>query len=333
MIVVDSLTRRYGAHTAVDNVSFRIGNNEVIGLLGHNGAGKTTIMKMLSGYLEPSAGDIRIDNSLLDTGAHEVQKQLGYLPENLPIYPEMMVADYLDYAATLKGIPAGERMRAIRAAIAATDLQARALDPIATLSRGLKQRVGVAQAILGKPRLLILDEPTNGLDVQHTDHMRTLIRQLSRRATIILSTHIMQEVEAVCDRVLILRTGALVLDKPLQSLRHANSLQLRTCDSAPGLPQALVQLPEIARVHHAPASFDFVLDLKPGENPDSAANAIARCVIENGARLYQLNPLVRDLGDIFREAMRPASQTAADSMDSAENGRAPAILQESENGD
>lgn len=311
MIVVDSLARRYGTHVAVDDVSFQIGNNEVVGLLGHNGAGKTTIMKMLSGYLEPSAGNIRIDDIPLETGARETQQQLGYLPENLPIYPEMMVADYLDYAATLKGIPANERMQAIRTALVSTDLQGRALEAIATLSRGLKQRVGVAQAILGRPRLLILDEPANGLDVQHTDQIRTLIRHLAKHATIILSTHIMQEVEAVCDRVLVLRNGALVLDKPLQSLRQASSLRLKTCDSAPGLPQALAHLPEVARVHQTPASFDFILDLEAGQNPDSAANIIARCVIEKGARLYQLNPLLRDLGEIFREAMNPGGQESA----------------------
>jgi ABC-2 type transport system ATP-binding protein len=320
MIEVDSLSRRYGQNTAVDDVSFRIGNNEVVGLLGHNGAGKTTIMKMLSGYLEPSAGQIRINDTLLSAGAHEIQKQLGYLPENLPIYPEMMVADYLDYVATMKGIPRGERMRSIRAAITATDLGARALDPIETLSRGLKQRVGVAQAIIGKPRLLILDEPANGLDVHHTDHMRELIRQLAQRATVILSTHIMQEVEAVCDRVLVLRNGRLVLDEPLQSLRHSCSLQLKTCSSAPALPAALARLPQVARVRNAPGGYDFILDLQQDADTDSAANAIARCVIESGARLYQLNPRLRDLGTVFREAMRDASDAltiAPETPDSA----------------
>jgi ABC-2 type transport system ATP-binding protein len=304
MIEVDSLTRLYGKTTAVDDVSFRIGDNEVVGLLGHNGAGKTTIMKMLSGYLEPSAGQIRINDTLLSAGAHDVQKQLGYLPENLPIYPEMMVADYLEYVAAMKGIARKERMQAIRAAITATDLGKRALDPIDTLSRGLKQRVGVAQAIIGKPRLLILDEPANGLDVHHADHIRTLIRQLAQRATIILSTHIMQEVEAVCDRVLVLRNGRLVLDEPLQSLRHSCSLRLKTCDSIPSLPAALAQLPPVARVRHTPGEYDFTLDLEDDADSDGAAHAIARCVVESGARLYQLSPLVRDLGTVFREAMR-----------------------------
>lgn len=320
MITVDSITRRYGTHTAVDDVSFQIDDHGVVGLLGHNGAGKTTIMKMLSGYLEPSAGEIRVAGKPLDAGAHELQRELGYLPENLPLYPEMMVADYLDYVATLKGIPAGERMQAIRAAIVSTDLEARALDTIDTLSRGLKQRVAVAQAILGTPRLLILDEPANGLDVQHADHIRALIRQISQRATVILSTHIMQEVEAVCDRVLVLRNGVLVLDEPLKALRESGKLRLKTCDSAPGLPEALVHLPIIARVHHAPASFDFLIDLAPGSDMDKAADTIARCVISNGARLHQLSPVERNLGEVFRDAMSATAQGAHSTDRATGNG-------------
>ena len=311
MIKVDALSRRYGSITAVDDVSFRIESHQVVGLLGHNGAGKTTIMKMLSGYLEPSAGHIDINGHTLAAGAHEVQKQLGYLPENLPLYPEMMVADYLDYVATMKGIPRAERMQAVREAVAATDLGERVLEPIDTLSRGLKQRVGVAQAIIGKPRLLILDEPANGLDVHHTDHMRSLIRQLARRATIVLSTHIMQEVEAVCDRVLVLRNGRLVLDEALGNLRQSHCLQLKTCGSAPELPACLARLPQVETLTGDPDNRQFTLGLRPDSDPDTAANAIARCVVESGARLYQLNPLVRDLDTVFRETIGEQPATAA----------------------
>ena len=226
MIDVLSLSRRYGRNIAVEDVSFQIGDNEIVGLLGHNGAGKTTIMRMLSGYLEPSAGSVTIAGLTLASQAKTIQRGLGYLPENLPIYPDMMVADYLDYAATLKGIAPAHKKLAVSQAIAATDLGKRALDNIATLSRGLKQRVGVAQAILGRPRLLILDEPTNGLDPQQTEHMRSLIRQLARQATVILSTHIMQEVDAICDRVLVLREGRLILDRRLDSLRESRTMLL-----------------------------------------------------------------------------------------------------------
>ncbi len=305
MIEVDSLSRSYGATPAVDNVSFRIGANEVVGLLGHNGAGKTTIMRMLSGFLEPSAGSITIAGANMATRAREVQMQLGYLPEHLPVYPEMPVADYLEYAATLKGIAAADRHLALREAIAATDLGERALDPIYRLSRGLRQRVGVAQAILGQPRLLILDEPTNGLDPEQTAQMRELLRRLAQRATVILSTHIMQEVEAVCDRVLVLAAGRLVLDQPLDALRESRTLRLRAGLEEPALETWLRRLPQVASVTSdpgEPGSGSWLLQVHERADIDTAANNIAKCVIGAGACLYQLQPVVRDLDSIFREA-------------------------------
>ena len=305
MIEVRHLTRRYGKNTAVGNVSFNIGRNEVVGLLGHNGAGKTTIMKMLSGYLEPTAGSIHIAGIDLATDPHAIQQQLGYLPENLPIYPEMMVADYLEYAATLKRIPPEDRLLAVRNVMLAADLEQRILDPIDTLSRGMRQRLGVAQALLGKPRLLILDEPTNGLDPEQTDHMRKLIKQLARRATVILSTHIMQEVDAVCDRVLILSHGKLILDETLRDLCCTRTFLLRACDSNPSLASYLARLPQISKVTSegsGPNQISYTLTLHENANPDTAANNIARCVVEAGARLYELQPLERDLESVFKQA-------------------------------
>jgi len=305
MIEVQSLTRRYGKNLAVDGVSFTIGSGEIVGLLGHNGAGKTTIMRMLSGYLEPSGGSIDIDGAALATNAHQIQQQLGYLPENLPVYPDMMVADYLEYAATLKGVAAKDRYQQMREAISATALEERALDPINTLSRGLRQRVGVAQALLGRPRLLILDEPSNGLDPEQTEHMRTLIRKLARRATVILSTHIMQEVDAICDRVLMLRQGKLVLDAHLAQLRQSRTLQLRTNADIDALPDYLRRMPQISNIENVPtpgSQLQFLLTLHDNADPDTAANNIARCVVSAGASLYQLQPVVRDLESVFREA-------------------------------
>jgi ABC-2 type transport system ATP-binding protein len=288
----------------VDNVSFHIGNNEIVGLLGHNGAGKTTIMRMLSGYLEPSAGTISIGGLALEGNTASVQRELGYLPESLPVYPEMMVADYLDYAATLKGIPPDQRHSAVRQAIVATDLGKRALDQVATLSRGLKQRVGVAQAILGRPRLLILDEPTNGLDPQQTGHMRRLIQQLARQATVILSTHIMQEVDAICDRVLVLRHGKLALDTRLDNLRQSRTMMLRTDNAAESLATYLRRMPQVASLlQHADGDnrSRYTLTLHTTADMDTAANNIAQCVIKAGARLYQLQPVVRGLEAVFHE--------------------------------
>jgi ABC-2 type transport system ATP-binding protein len=304
MIEVQALTRRYGSTIAVDDVSFHIGDNEIVGLLGHNGAGKTTIMRMLSGYLEPSDGSISIGGLDLASHTRSVQRELGYLPESLPVYQDMMVADYLDYAATLKGIPPGQRYPAVRQAITATDLGKRALDPVVTLSRGLKQRVGVAQAILGRPRLLILDEPTNGLDPQQTDHMRRLIQRLARQATVILSTHIMQEVDAICDRVLVLRHGKLALDTRLDSLRQSTTMLLCTDTATDSLTTYLRRMPQVAALQQQ-ADGDkrsrYTLTLHDTADMDTAANNVAQCVIKAGARLYQLQPVVRGLESVFHE--------------------------------
>lgn len=228
MINVKQVSRSYGDCLAVDQVSFDIPAGEIVGLLGHNGAGKTTIMKMLSGYLEPSAGQIDIDGINLASDPRAVQAALGYLPESLPLYPDMSVADYLDYAATLKGLTGSDRSSAVRRVIRDTELADKLMDTINTLSRGYKQRVGVAQAILGSPRVLILDEPTNGLDPSQTQHMRDLISAIAENATVILSTHIMQEVDAICHRALILNNGQLALNESLTTLRAARSLFLRT---------------------------------------------------------------------------------------------------------
>jgi len=304
MIDVQSLTRYYGRTRAVGNVSFSIANNEIVGLLGHNGAGKSTIMKMLSGYLEPGGGSISIAGTNMAESAREIQKTLGYLPENLPVYPEMPVAEYLEYAATLKGIERKKRAMAVREVLLSTDLGKRALNPINRLSRGLKQRVGVAQALLGQPRLLILDEPTNGLDPWQTEHMRKLIQRYARQATVILSTHILQEVEAVCDRVLVLNNGRLVLDERLENLRRSGSLLLRTCNSVDALPDYLRQLPQVSEVSRRDCKegqCEFELSLHDSADADTAAANIGQAVVSAGARLYMLEPLERDLESVFRD--------------------------------
>ena len=304
MIEVQSLTRHYGKTAAVDNVSFSIGRNQIVGLLGHNGAGKTTIMRMLSGYLEPASGSITIGGLTMSGNAAGIQGELGYLPESLPVYPDMMIADYLHYAATLKGIEPVRRYDAVRHAIVSTDLAERALDPIAELSRGLRQRVGVAQAILGKPNLLILDEPTNGLDPKQTEHMRRLIKRLARQATVILSTHIMQEVDAICDRVLVLRHGKLVLDSHLAQLRESRTMLLQTDSIAGSLTNYLQRMPQVASLQHTADEdnrSNYTLVLHENSDIDTAANNIARCVIEAGARLYQLRPVIQGLEAVFHE--------------------------------
>ncbi len=306
MITVDRLSRRYGDFKAVEDVSFHIGPGEVVGLLGHNGAGKTTIMKILTGFLEPSAGHIRLDGLDPEQSSQEVRRQIGYLPENCPVYPEMEVVDYLEFQAALHGVEEKARPAAIRRAIARTALEAKALAPIATLSRGYRQRVGVAQAILHQPKVLILDEPTNGLDPSQIQHMRELIRELAQSATILLSTHILQEVQAVCDRVLILRAGRLVLDARLAELAATRHLGLTTNLPPDRLQSQLGQLPGVATVEHrspwgSPSSHHRYRLMAPHLNIDELADQAARTVMEAGGALYGLQGEIRDLETVFGE--------------------------------
>ena len=300
MIKIDKLKRAYGDYVAVENISFSIEKGEIVGLLGHNGAGKTTIMKMISGYLEPSAGHIVIDDIDIATDRTAVQQRLGYLPEALPIYPEMNVADYLDYAAKLKGLTAEEARDEIRRVVKATDITAKLLAPIATLSRGYKQRLSVAQALLGKPRLLILDEPTNGLDPTQTQHMRDLIRELARDATVILSTHIMQEVDALCDRVLILRAGELALDARLDELRNSNRLIVSSDIDAASASQLLQSIEGVDSIDtHSEHSYQISIDREASFN--SIASEIARLLLEKNYALYELRREQRELESVFRD--------------------------------
>ena len=304
MIEAEGLTRRYGETLAVDGVSFAIGAGEIVGLLGHNGAGKTTIMKMLTGYLEPSAGVARVGGVDVAAAPADARRQLGYLPENCPVYPEMAVVDYLDYVAGLRGV--ADHAAALREVLAATDLADRAFDAIGTLSRGYQQRVGVAQAIIHKPRFLILDEPTNGLDPSQTQHMRDLIRRLAADATVILSTHIMQEVDAVCDRVMILRAGELALDERLDALKQSARVLLATDATAPDVAAAVGDLAEVA-----PHDDGFAIAFGDSVG-DAEAAELARRLVAAEVPVHGLAPERRDLEAVFRTVnAAPAAEAAA----------------------
>ncbi len=296
MIEVESLSRRYGDLTAVDDVSFHIGRGEVVGLLGHNGAGKTTIMKMMTGFLEPTSGTIRVGGLEMGRDTAAIQARIGYLPENCPVWPEMTVIDYLDYQAALHGVPEAKRGAAIAAVIRRTVLEEKAEASIQTLSRGYRQRVGVAQALLHEPDILILDEPTNGLDPTQIRHMRDLIRELARSATVIVSTHILQEVQAVCERVLILRAGRLAVDARLDELQRAGGL-LVTVEGDAG--RALEGIDGVASVTER-AGADGRRHYRL-EAPLDAAPAVAEAVARAGGRLYALQPECRDLETVFAE--------------------------------
>jgi ABC-2 type transport system ATP-binding protein len=303
VITVERLNRTYGSLHAVRDVSFTISQGEVIGLLGPNGAGKTTIMKMMCGYLEPSSGRVTINGIDVAQDTKLAQSCIGYLPENLPVYPEMTVVAYLEYAAGLRGVPAERQAAEIRRVLDATDLRSRALDKIGALSRGLKQRVGVAQALLGNPKVLVLDEPTNGLDPTQTLQMRELIRKLSETSTVIVSTHILSEVEAVCDRVLMVRSGKLVLDSRLDELTEAGVLNVRTSLTVAVLQTIVQSLAGVKGVQFQPQGSVTECRVKLAEQ--STANQVsaelARKIIEAGGELYQLHREQRDLETLFRE--------------------------------
>ncbi len=305
MITIENVTRNYGDFTAVDQVSFTISSGEIVGLLGHNGAGKTTIMKMLTGFLEPTAGTITIDGKKIAQDRQDIQKDIGYLPENCPLYSEMSVVDYLHYAASLHGVDKGERDGMVVEAVQKTALHEKAHQPISTLSRGYKQRTGVAQAILHKPKILILDEPTNGLDPTQILQMRDLIRTLAKQSTVIISTHILQEVQAVCDRVIIMNNGKMALDTRLHSLQDGSRLMVEVDAPVDSVSPRLTGVAGVSKIDPvgSPAgnSLRYGLHLTKESSKQDVAAAVAKEVHSAGWSLYSLQYETRDLESVFAE--------------------------------
>jgi len=218
VIEVSHLTKQYGNHLAVDDVSFTVADGQICGLLGPNGAGKSTIMNILTGYLSATSGQVTVAGHPLPEEADAAKACVGYLPEQPPLYPEMTVQEYLTFAAELKGVKKAERKEQICRAARRTGLETVLPRLIRSLSKGYKQRVGIAQALLGSPRLIILDEPTVGLDPAQVIEIRKLIRELGRAHTVILSSHILSEVQAVCQQILILSKGHLAAAGSLEEL-------------------------------------------------------------------------------------------------------------------
>ena len=218
MIEVSHLTKKYGSRLAVDDVSFTVEDGRIYGLLGPNGAGKSTIMNILTGYLSATSGQVAVAGHPLPEEADAAKACVGYLPEQPPLYPEMTVQEYLDFAAELKGVKKAERKEQILKAARRTGLEAVLPRLIRSLSKGYRQRVGIAQALLGSPKLIILDEPTVGLDPAQVIEIRKLIRELGRAHTVILSSHILSEVQAVCQKVLVLSKGKLAASGTLEEL-------------------------------------------------------------------------------------------------------------------
>ena len=308
MIKVKDLSRDYGDFRAVNKVSFSIPKGQIVGLLGHNGAGKTTIMKMLTGYLEPSEGSIDIDSQDINEYSQEIKAKIGYLPEASPVYSDMRVIQYLEFVCDLRGIAKSDRSAAIKAVVARTGLLEKVYDRASTLSKGYRQRLGIAQAIIHKPQILILDEPTSGLDPSQIEEVRKLIKELSSDATVILSTHIMQEVEAVCDRVIIILRGEVASDSLLGDLQDTNRLRISIDQEAGAAKPVLSGIDGISMVEvcgNGGKYTDFALEVS-GEI-SNVAPVVAEQVIERGWKLLKLEREHHNLETVFRNINRGLS--------------------------
>lgn len=248
MIDVEELTKSFGNTEALKKISFKVNAGEVVGLLGPNGAGKSTTIKILTGYLHPDGGSVKVDGLNVLEHPQEVQAKIGYLPENTPLYPDLSVQAYLKLMANMRNIPSVQHPTLISQAIIDTGLAEHRARPISHLSKGLRQRVGLAQAILHKPSILILDEPTVGLDPTQIVEIRNLIRRLAKNSTVLFSSHILSEVEAVCDRVIILINGEIRADAHLNELAASTDAVLVMEKDNKSIEKKLQALPNVESV-------------------------------------------------------------------------------------
>jgi ABC-2 type transport system ATP-binding protein len=248
VIEVDHISKSYGNVKALDDVSFKIAPGEIVGVLGPNGAGKTTMIKILTGYLQADEGSATVAGLDVLSQSQEVQSHLGYLPETAPLYPELSVQGYLKMIADLREIPEEEQLERISVAVHAVDIEAYLTRPIAHLSKGYRQRVGIAQAMLNQPDLLILDEPTIGLDPTQIVEIRKLIKRLSEHSTILFSTHILPEVELLCDRVIILMNGKIKADAHLSELATTSNVILVLEEDTKNIIKELTGMEGVSRV-------------------------------------------------------------------------------------
>lgn len=303
MIEVNNLTKSYGPIEALRGVSFHIDAGEIVGLLGPNGAGKTTAMKILTGSLQPNDGTVTINGLDVLEHTREVQVQVGYLPENAPLYPELTVQGYLKMMAELRQIPKDDRPARISEAVHATGLSDHLVRPIGELSKGFRQRVGLAQAIIHKPRLLILDEPTIGLDPTQVVEVRRLIRRLSEHSTVFLSTHILSEVEALCDRVIILINGQIKADAQLSELATTSDAILVLGDVPTGVDDALRSLSGVEDIEPIETPDGYPAFRVLGEDTDGIdlCPAIYDLARNEGWPVRELRPDARTLETVFNE--------------------------------
>ena len=295
------LSRQFGAHAAVRDIDLTLHRGEVLGLLGPNGAGKTTTMQMLTGNLAPSAGSIAICGIDLIEHPVEAKRHIGYLPENPPLYRELTVDEYLRLAARLRRMPRAAVAEAVANAKARCGLEDTGKRLLGSLSKGYQQRVGIAQAIIHDPDVVVLDEPTVGLDPIQIREIRALIRELRENRSVILSTHILPEVESVCDRVEIMHQGRVVLSDTIAGLGRFNrGLALQAAFRHPPQSAALAAIPGVTRVEPL-GEHQFVIGRDPDHDP---TDAIVEQSVQHRWGLYQLGPAHSRLEDVFVQLMR-----------------------------
>jgi ABC-2 type transport system ATP-binding protein len=312
VIEVQHVTKRYGGVTAVDDVSFRVEKGEILGFLGPNGAGKTTTMRILTGYMPASEGKALVAGYDVFTHPIEAKRRTGYLPETPPLYPDMTVREYVDFVARIKGVPAAERKSRVAAVLQKTHVADMAERHCAKLSKGYRQRVGLAQALIHNPDVLILDEPTAGLDPKQIIETRQLIRDLAGDHTIVLSTHILPEVAQTCQRVVIINKGRVVaVDTPANltsRLTGAETMfvQIDGADDAAG--PALASIPGVTRVvgsEGTPGAFEVESDRGVDVRRD-----LARTVVTRGWGLLELRPMRMSLEEVFLQVTTDETQEA-----------------------
>jgi ABC-2 type transport system ATP-binding protein len=306
MIEIKNLTKRFAQHIAVDDLSFSVKPGEVLGFLGPNGAGKSTTMKMLTGFLAPTAGTASILGFDIQKDTLKAQRQIGYLPEGAPCYGDMTVRGFLEFIAEIRGFKGAEKRERVAKAAAQVELEAVLEQSIETLSKGFKRRVGLAQAILHDPKVLILDEPTDGLDPNQKHQVRKLIQSLAHDKIVIISTHILEEVSAVCTRAVVIAHGKLLADgTPLELESRSRYHQAVTLVAAEPLDQAaLAALPGVAGVEENALEHSLSILAKPGEVIFPQVNAL---VAARGWKVRELNVERGRLDEVFRSLTRGES--------------------------
>ncbi len=300
MIKVTELTKYYGTVQALKGIDFEVKAGEIVGLLGPNGAGKSTAIKILTGYLQPDGGQVEVDGLDVLTHTREVQARIGYLPENTPLYPDLSVQGYLKMMADMREIPPDEQLARLSEAIYATGLAERLTQPIRQLSKGFRQRVGLAQAILHRPKLLILDEPTVGLDPTQIVEIRGLIKRLARHSTILFSSHILPEVEAVCDRVIIVMNGEVKEDARLSDLATTADAILVLQEKTEGVDKVLRGLSGVKKVDLLPQN-GFPTYRITGEAKSDLCPSIYDVARQQSWPLRELRYDVRTLESVFNQ--------------------------------